>query len=268
MTEKIDKYKVQAALVRSFFDAFSHGVIESQVEDPKEKTTPQSVKKLMLEHYEHIAPAFFDTMFFPLAAMNYKYEDIAALAREAQQRGDDMMALVRTACGNEAYYNAMVEEYKRNFSMLLAGRYLSNADHLEGYVRKAEAETEASVDSDRAIELTVRVVMFAYVRGLRQTGEDARSDRSVHLRQVHPLGEDARSDQSVHLRQVHPLRGATLFRLMLDAMNILLLDEAVDFADAEAADLASLFLKVCQTQHNFTVMTDEMDRTYSELMKE
>ena len=268
MTEKIDKYKVQAALVRSFFDAFSHGVIESQVEDPKEKTTPQSVKKLMLEHYEHIAPAFFDTMFFPLAAMNYKYEDIAALAREAQQRGDDMMALVRTACGNEAYYNAMVEEYKRNFSMLLAGRYLSNADHLEGYVRKAEDETEASVDSDRAIELTVRVVMFAYVRGLRQTGEDARSDRSVHLRQVHPLGEDARSDQSVHLRQVHPLRGATLFRLMLDAMNILLLDEAVDFADAEATDLASLFLKVCQTQHNFTVMTDEMDRTYSELMKE
>lgn len=236
--------------MRSFFDAFSHGVIESQVEDRNEKTTPQSVKKLMLEHYEHIAPAFFDTMFFPLAAMNYKYEDIAALAREAQQRGDDMMALVRTACGNEAYYNAMVEEYKRNFSMLLAGRYLSNADHLEGYVRKAKEETEASVDSDRAIELTVRVVMFAYVRGLRQTGEDARFDRSVHL------------------GQVHPLRGATLFRLMLDAMNILLLDEAVDFADAEAADLASLFLKVCQTQHNFTVMTNEMDRTYSELMKE
>lgn len=236
--------------MRSFFDAFSHGVIESQVEDRNEKTTPQSVKKLMLEHYEHIAPAFFDTIFFPLAAMNYKYEDIAALAREAQQRGDDMMALVRTACGDEAYYNAMVEEYKRNFSMLLAGRYLSNADHLEGYVRKAKEETEALVDSDRAIELTVRVVMFAYVRGLRQTGEGARFDRSAHL------------------GQVHPLRGATLFRLMLDAMNILLLDEAVDFADAEASDLASLFLKVCQTQHNFTVMTNEMDRTYSELMKE
>lgn len=236
--------------MRSFFDAFSHGVIESQVEDRKEKTTPQSVKKLMLEHYEHIAPAFFDIMFFPLAAMNYKYEDIAALAREAHQRGDDMMALVRTACGDEAYYNAMVEEYKRNFSMLLAGKYLSNADHLEGYVRKAKEETEVSVDSDRAIELTVRVVMFAYVRGLRQTGEGARFDRSAHL------------------GQVHPLRGAPLFRLMLDAMNILLLDEAVDFADAEAADLASLFLKVCQTQHNFTVMTDEMDRTYSELMKE
>lgn len=225
--------------MRSFFDAFSHGVIESLVEDRNEKTTPQSVKKLMLEHYEHIAPAFFDIMFFPLAAMNYKYEEIAALAREAQQRGDDMMALVRTACGDEAYYNAMVEEYKRNFSMLLAGKYLSNADHLEGYVRKAKEETEASVDSDRAIELTVRVVMFAYVRGLRQTKKEGKQPNQ-----------------------------ATLFRLMLDAMNILLLDEAVDFADAEAADIASLFLKVCQTQHNFTVMTDEMDRTYSELMKE
>lgn len=181
--------------MRSFFDAFSHGVIESQVEDPKEKTTPQSVKKLMLEHYEHIAPAFFDTMFFPLAAMNYKYEDIAALAREAQQRGDDMMALVRTACGDEAYYNAMVEEYKRNFSMLLAGKYLSNADHLEGYVRKAKEETEASVDSDRAIELTVRVVMFAYVRGLRQTGG------------VHVLIDRCTWDKCTPLGRMHVLIG-------------------------------------------------------------
>lgn len=240
MAEKIEKYKVQAALVRSFFDAFSHGVIESQLDDTKEKVTPQMVKKLMLEHYEHIAPTFFDIMFFPLAAMNYEYESIAALAREAQQRGDDMMALVRTACGDEAHYDAMVEEYKRNFSMLLAGRHLSNADHLEGYVRNAEAADEAAlISTDRAIELTVRVVMFAYVRGLRQTKKEGKQPNQ-----------------------------ATLFRLMLDAMNILLLDEAVDFSKAEADDLAALFLKVCQTQHNFTVMTDEMDRTYSELMEE
>lgn len=68
MTEKIDKYKVQAALVRSFFDAFSHGVIESQVEDPKEKTTPQSVKKLMLEHYEHIGARFLRHHVLPVGS--------------------------------------------------------------------------------------------------------------------------------------------------------------------------------------------------------
>lgn len=236
MTEKIDKYKVQAALVRSFFDAFSHGVIESQVEDRKEKTTPQSVKKLMLEHYEHIAPAFFDTMFFPLAAMNYKYEDIAALAREAQQRGDDMMALVRTACADDAMYEAMVSEYKRNFGNLLSGRFASNAEHLEAYTRGGNEDD--TIATERAVELTVRVVMFAYARGMRQNAKD-----------------------KVQLRQ------ATLFRLMLDAMNVLLNDEAVSMDSADDADLGSLFLKVCHTQQMFTAMTDEMDRTYDELVR-
>lgn len=239
MNSEIDKYKVLAALVRSFFDAFSSGVIETQREDAQSKITPQTVKQLMLEYYEHIAPAFFDTMFFPLAAMNYQYDEIATLASEAQQRGDDMMSLVKTACADDALYNAMVDEYKRNFSMLLAGRHLTNAEHLEGYTRKADAAERQTITTDRAIELVTRVVMFAYARGLRQIEKDSKQ-----------------------------LRQSTLFRLMLDAMNILLLDEAVDFSKAEADDLAALFLKVCQTQHNFTIMTDEMDRTYSELIGE
>ena len=33
------------------------------------------------------------------------------------------------------------------------------------------------------------------------------------------------------------------------------------------ADLGSLFLKVCHTQQMFTAMTDEMDRTYDELVR-
>ena len=54
---------------------------------------------------------------------------------------------------------------------------------------------------------------------------------------------------------------------MLDAMNVLLNDEAVSMDDADAADLGSLFLKVCHTQQMFTAMTDEMDRTYDELVR-
>lgn len=241
MEARIDKYKVLAAMVRSFFDAFSSGIIDCQVEDAKEKTKPRTVKKLMLDHYEHIAPVFFDTMFFPLAAMNYSYEDIAALVREAQQRGDDMMALVRTACGDKALYEAMVEEYKRNFSNLLAGHFASNEDHLASYTRRKEdnMQEKNSINEERAIELIVRVVMFAYARGLRQISKDRQQ-----------------------------LRQATLFRLMLDAMNVLLLDEAADYKNSEANDLASLFMKVCRTQRNFTVMTDEMDRTYTEIIAE
>lgn len=234
MAESIDKYKVVAALVRSFFDAFSTGVVESQTDGAVKRHTPQAVKKLMLEHYEHIAPAFMDIMFFPLAAMNYKYDETVALARDAKQRGDDMMALVRTACASDSLYDAMVAEYKRNFAALLAGSSLSNAEHLKGYVRCADSDSQ-QVATEKAISSTVRVVMYAYTRGLSQT------------------------------KQPKPLRQATLFRLMLDAMNILLLDEAVDFGATATDDLASLFMKVCRTQRNFTAMTDEMDRTYSEL---
>ena len=168
--------------------------------------------------------------------MNYEYSDIDRVVRKAQQRGDDMMALVRTACADDAMYEAMVSEYKRNFGNLLSGRFASNAEHLEAYTRGGNEDD--TIATERAVELTVRVVMFAYARGMRQNAKG-----------------------KVQLRQ------ATLFRIMLDAMNVLLNDEAVGVDDADASDLGTLFLKVCHTQQMFTAMTDEMDRTYDELVR-
>ena len=115
------------------------------MEKAEDRNSAQTVKKLMLEHYEHIAPVFFDTLFFPLAAMNFEYADIERVVREAQQKGDDMMALVKTACASDAMYEAMVTEYKRNFSNLLAGRYASTADHLLSYTKGEGAE---DIDTD------------------------------------------------------------------------------------------------------------------------
>ena len=225
---KTDKYKLLAALVRSFFESFSSGIIDnSHIEKAEDRNSAQTVKKLMLEHYEHIAPVFFDTLFFPLAAMNFEYADIERVVREAQQRGDDMMALVKTACASDAMYEAMVAEYKRNFSNLLAGRYATTADHLISYTHGDGADAEG-IDTDRAIELTVRVVMYAYARGLRRGTEGRKS-----------------------------VRQASLFRLLLD--------EAVQFEDNDG--LAAMFLKVCLNEHNFTVMTSEMDRTFDELVR-
>lgn len=232
---KVDKYKLLAALVRSFFDAFSSGIIDNSDADTKERRQPKNVKQSMLEHYGHIAPVFFDTIFFPLAAMNFKYEDIERVVREAQKRGDDMMALVKTACASDALYDAMVAEYKRNFSALLGGRCASVADHLASYTHGDEADGIAAFDTDRAIELTVRVAMHAYARGLKQV------DKSM-----------AKFSQ------------ATLFRLLLDAMNTLLCDTAADYTDC-GEDLSAMFLKVCQSEHNFTVMTTEMDRVHNEI---
>lgn len=234
---KIDKYKLLAALVRSFFDAFSSGIVDNSEVQDAERRLPKNVKQSMLEHYEHIAPVFFDTMFFPLAAINFEYEDIERVVRESQQRGDDMMALVKTACASQQLYDAMVAEYKRNFTSLLGGRCAAVADHLNNYTRQS-GETLNGVDSDRAIELVVRVVMYAYARGLRQSAKQTKQS----------------------------LRQTTLFRLLLDAMNVLLLEEAADFGGC-GEDLAQMFHLVCLNDHNFTVMTAEMDRTYDELVR-
>lgn len=237
MIMEINKYKILAALVRSFFDAFSSGVIDNSDVAAEERRQPKNVKQTMLNHYEHVAPVFFDTIFFPLAAMNFQYDDITRIVREAQGRGDDMHGLVRTACASDAMYEAMVAEYKRNFSALLGGRCVSVASHLEDYTRPADVADVETLDAERAIELTVRVVMYAYARGLRHSAADGKPS----------------------------LRQATLFRLLLDAMNVLLSDEAAKYDDCED-DLAAMFLKVCQSQQNFTVMTSEMDRTYDELV--
>ena len=217
---KVDKNKLLAALVRSFFDAFSSGIIDTSDVPVTERRQPKNVKQAMLEHYGHIAPAFLDTIFFPLAAMNFSYEDIARLAREAQNRGDDMMALVKTACASDSFYGAMADEYRRNFSALLGGRCLSVADHLAAYGTHCDA---GEFDADRAIELTVRVVMHAYARGLRQTAGG-----------------------------IAKFRQPTLFRLLLDAMNVLLGDEAADFSDCDD-DLSEMFLKVCGSVGSMTV---------------
>ena len=233
---KTDKYKVLAALVRSFFKAFASGVIDnSRIEAAEKRDSPQTVKKLMLEHYEHIAPVFMDTLFFPLAAMNFSYADIERVVRDTQREGGDMMSLVRKACATDGMYEAMVAEYKRNFANLLAGSHASVAAHLDSYTRCGDASA-ASIDTDRAIELTVRVVMYAYARGLRRGTAGGTS-----------------------------IRQASLFSLLLDAMNVLLLDEAAVYGDGD--DLSAMFLRVCRNEHNFTVMTAEMDRTFDELVR-
>lgn len=228
-----DKHKLLAALVRSFFDAFSSGVIDCVQGSAEERRQPKHVKRAMLDHYEQIAPAFFDTLFFPLATIHFSYEEMERVVREAKQQGEDMMSLVRRACASEAFYEAMVAEYKRNFAALLEGACPSVADHLAACTKQQEAD---GIDTDRAIELTVRVVMHAYARGLKVAG-----------------------GQGAHFRQV------TLFRLLLDAMNVLLLDDVADYSDCRE-NLTAMFVKACGSEQRFSVMTAEMDRTHQEIM--
>lgn len=195
-----DKHKLLAALVRSFFDAFSSGVIDCAQGFIEERRQPKHVKRAMLDHYEQIAPAFFDTLFFPLATIHFSYEEMERVVREARQQGEDMMSLVRRACGSEAFYEALVAEYKRNFSALLEGACPSVADHLAACAKQQEGE---GIDTDRAIELTVRVVMHAYARGLRVAG-----GQGCSLPPGHSLPSAPRRDE-----RAAPRRRGRLLRL-------------------------------------------------------
>lgn len=231
----VDKYKLMATLVRSFFEGFSAGIIDSHITDPKEKFKPQTVKKVMLEHYEKVADVFHDTIFYPIAAINFSYDEMVKMVTEAKEQKLSMIQLVEKVCASKGLHQAMVTEYKRNFELLLSGRHAPVPEHFKNYTRNpGEADT---VDTDKAIRLTVRTVMLAYARGIRHSGTGKAS-----------------------------LHQATLFRLLLDSMTTLLCDGPLSTQDANGG-LGGLFAKACHTEHNLDVMTDEMDRTYSELVK-
>ena len=234
--ENIDKYKLLGVMIRGFFAAFPSGIIDSTVTDAKEKFRPQTVKKAMLEHYEHISEAFHDTLFFPIAVMNFSYSDMERMVTEAKRDGLTMLELVQKVCADDALYEALKAEYRRNFSLLLTGRYASAASHLRDYTR-CTGDSEP-VPADKAIRLTVRTVMTAYAKGLRYAGKGKTS-----------------------------LHQASVFRLLLDAMSVLLGDAPVEFTDADGSDLGRLFMKACRSEHNFEVMTSEMDDVYGMLVE-
>lgn len=232
--EKIEKYKLLGVMIRGFFEAFASGIIDSEGTDAKEKFLPKTVKRVMLEHYEQISEAFHDTLFYPIAVMNFDYAEVERMVTEAHQQGTSMLELVQQVCADEQMYAALKAEYIRNFSLLLNGRFASAATHLDSYTR---CEGEPSfVSTANAIRLTVRTVMTAYAKGLRYAGKGKTS-----------------------------LHQASIFRLLVGAMQVLLSDEVVTIDDADGSNLAQLFMKVCHTEQNFDAMTSAMDDVYGML---
>lgn len=235
--DKIDKYRLLATLVRGIFMAYPAGIIDCHVCDPHEKFQPQTVKRLMLGHYEDIVNVYNDNIVFPLAAINFGYDEAVRIIRDAYERQMSIIKLVKTICVSDEFYKAMLAEYKRNFTQLLAGGYPSIRDHLKEYTRcKGKIET---VDGDRAIRLVVNTVMTAYATGILNGGTGKKS-----------------------------LHQPTLFRLMADSMTALLHDKPLSLSQSDMrCGIGGMMLKACRTPHNLDVMMAEMDNTYGELVK-
>ena len=105
--EKTEKYKLLGVIIRGFFEAFASGIIDSEVTDTKQKFVPQTVKRVMLEHYEQISEAFHDTLFYPIAVMNFDYAEVERMVTEAHGKGLSMIELVRQVCAGEEFYSAL-----------------------------------------------------------------------------------------------------------------------------------------------------------------
>lgn len=146
----IRKDYVLAMLVRLFFKYYVTGIVEKSAKaGMQDAFEPRNVKQLMLEHYEEIGKRYNEEVFYAIVRMNYEEATMEQEIRDfvSQQGTTDMMQLMRFACKTDSFYNTMVEEYKRNFFLLLEGRLATDKEYEEQYTRN---ESLGSMDIDLA----------------------------------------------------------------------------------------------------------------------
>ena len=155
-----------AALVRAFFKYYVTGLLETQTSvDPQERFEPKNIKRIMLDRYEHISKLFNQEAFYALSRTNYEAEEIEHLLKEFVTEHTTDMELVRFACRTDDMYNVMVEEYRRNFTNLLAGHIETQDEHVSAYTRRPEL---GEIAIDTAESIINRMTARAYELGKSQ----------------------------------------------------------------------------------------------------
>ena len=155
-----------AALVRAFFKYYVTGLLETQTDvDPQERFEPKNIKRIMLDCYEHISKLFNQEAFYALSRMNYEAEEVEHLLKEFVTEHTTDMELVRFACRTDDMYNVMVEEYRRNFTNLLAGHIETQDEHVSAYTRRPEL---GEIAIDTAESIINRMAARAYELGKSQ----------------------------------------------------------------------------------------------------
>ena len=155
-----------AALVRAFFKYYVTGLLETQTDvDPQERFEPKNIKRIMLDRYERISKLFNQEAFYALSRMNYEAEEIEQLLKEFVKEHTTDMELVRFACRTDDMYNVMVEEYRRNFTNLLAGHIETQNAHVSASTRLPDIDALAI---ETAANLTKHLDERAYELGKSQ----------------------------------------------------------------------------------------------------
>ncbi len=231
--KQTDKYKALAALVRAFFEGFMSGVLDAYDVERREKSNPKTVKQAMLNHYESIAPAFHDLLFYPIATMNFDLKTITERVQQLRGSNPTPEQLLQTACADEAMHQAVVAEYRRNFSHLLNGRLATEQEHFDNYTRNGGEP--ATVDTQMALHEVAKTAMRAYFRGLK-------------------CGENGYS----RFQQVSTIL------LLINSANSLINDTPIGNIASQAQHINEVYLKACGSAKN----VDTVNKASSEAIKE
>lgn len=165
MTDRIEKDKVLAAVVRTFFKYFTLGIIEAYADDPNDMSVyePKSVKQFVVKHFEKYSQTFNEEAFYAFSRMNYIEEEVEEELRKFMSGGNvSAMELMRFACRDDEFYSTMVSEYKRNMELLLCGIFSATPEQASQYTR---CNSIGNMPQDNAEAIINRIANKAYEKG-------------------------------------------------------------------------------------------------------
>lgn len=165
MTDRIEKDKVLAAVVRTFFKYFTLGTIEAYADDPNDMSVyePKSVKQFVVKHFEKYSQTFNEEAFYAFSRMNYIEEEVEEKLKKFMSGGNvSAMELMRFACRDDEFYSTMVSEYKRNMELLLCGIFSATPEQASQYTR---CNSIGNMPQDNAEAIINRIANKAYEKG-------------------------------------------------------------------------------------------------------
>lgn len=165
MTDRIEKDKVLAAVVRTFFKYFTLGIIEAYADDPNDMSVyePKSVKQFVVKYFEKYSQTFNEEAFYAFSRMNYIEEEVEEELKKFMSDGNvSDMELMRFACRDDEFYSTMVSEYKRNMELLLCGIFSATPEQASQYTR---CNSIGNMLQDNAEAIINRIANKAYEKG-------------------------------------------------------------------------------------------------------
>ena len=165
MTDRIEKDKVLAAVVRTFFKYFTLGIIEAYADAPNDMSVyePKSVKQFVVKHFEKYSQTFNEEAFYAFSRMNYIEEEVEEELKKFMSDGNvSDMELMRFACRDDEFYSTMVSEYKRNMELLLCGIFSATPEQASQYTR---CNSIGNMPQDNAEAVINRIANKAYEKG-------------------------------------------------------------------------------------------------------